>query len=107
MRRTRAEVVLVEQLRDEFPPAAHTDLVKDGLKVTLNSVERDAQLLQDFGGGQALQHQLGDLARARRQLVRLPWRSTPRLLWRGRPLPFRDGVQQRAHAVAEKIGCTS
>src|SRR5215216_2933231 len=48
-------VVLGEDLTDEFSPAAHADLIEDGLEVIPHGVGRDVQLPGDFGCGQPAQ----------------------------------------------------
>jgi hypothetical protein len=45
-------VVLSEDLTYELSPAAHANLVEDGLEVIAHGVGRDAQLLGYFGRGQ-------------------------------------------------------
>ena len=48
-------VLLGEDLPDKFSPAAHADLVEDGLEVIPHGVGCDVQLLRYFGRGQPAQ----------------------------------------------------
>src|SRR4030081_3805415 len=55
-------VLLCEDLSDKFSPAAHADLVKDGLEVILHGVGRDVKRLTKVGSGQPAQDESRDLA---------------------------------------------
>src|SRR5215207_10381685 len=68
-RRHARLILLCEDLTDEFSPAAHADLVEDGLEVIAHGVWRDVQLPRDFGRGQPAQDEPCYLALALRQAV--------------------------------------
>jgi hypothetical protein len=62
-------VLLSEDLPDKFSPAAHADLIEDGLEVVPHGVRGDVQLLGDFGCGQPAQDEPRYLALSLRQAV--------------------------------------
>jgi len=53
--------LLREDLRHEFPPAAHADFVKDRLQMVLDGVGGDVKRFGDCGGRQADHHLLKNL----------------------------------------------
>ena len=71
---------------------AHAQFVEDRLQVILDGVDGDAQPVGDLGRGQALGHELSDLALARRELLGSQYQrrdfSRTRLLQKDRRLRF-------------------